>query len=244
MENGKAKQFRDEGLLGRNEDSGERRVTKAKRHELELPVADVDVKLAEKLDNILKLGDNVGRRFLTNRTRTRDVSDRTKVIDNSIKESDSGSRGLTPRNLTKDELKERLKSKYDTLVPELDSRRQTLKNFKVLSTRESIQLAKVQAKKQLERQLELSSVSGNHLAHKRGLSSFRFNDGYEIPSKSFEVNPHKSAGKGILSFKSRAQHAESGSKTVKFASNSSHYMKDEETSEDDDDLTETDTSDD
>lgn len=148
------------------------RLTKARRHDVDLPTtADADIKLAEKLDCLLKIGTNNKRRYHTN-----------KPLEKTNHLATANGSGLKPRNLTKLEVKERIAKKYsDNLAPELDPQRSSVKVVKVLSASESIELAKSQARKQLERQLELSSISKNQLAQKTGLDTFKFNDGYEMP---------------------------------------------------------------
>lgn len=167
------------------------RATKAKRHDLEPPpMEDVDIKLAQKLDSILKVSETRKPKFFMNRTRTN--------ADVRVDEPTSAHTGnehhskLRPRNLSKEELKERLLRKYETLVPELDPQRPKVNLIKIISAGESIELAKNQAKRQLERQFELNSVSKNQEAFIKGLSSFRFNDGYEMPTERSHTSPKQS----------------------------------------------------
>lgn len=162
--------------------TNEERSSKAKRHDVEVPMAEVDIKLAAKLDNLLKIS-NSKPRFLTNKTKE-SCPNTTETSATSKREQSRTGPTLKSRNLTKDELQERLIQKYDTLVPELDPGRHKIKVVKILTASESIELGKDQARKQMERQLELSSVFGNQQAHKSGFKSFKFNDGYETPTSS------------------------------------------------------------
>lgn len=200
------------------EDLEEEKFLKAKRHDIEPPMADVDIRLAEKLDNILKISDTRKPKFFTNKPKTNVTSfNARELIKNSSPKNSPQSDKIKLRNLSKEELKERLLKKYDTLVPELDPKRPTVNVVKVLTASQSIELAKSQARKQLDRQLELNSVSGNQQAFKKGLDSFRFNDGYEMPAKSFSNDgPIK---KAILSkqLKPNETKEKKDSKSVKFA---------------------------
>lgn len=152
------------------------RSCKVKRVEPDVPIAEVDIKLAEKLDSILKLDGPSKPKFLTNKPKTAD-----KV---QVSELHKGSEpSLMRRNLTREEIKERVTRKYDTLVPELDPNRPRVRVVKILSARESIELGKDQAHKQMERQLELNSVSGNQSAQKSLFERFRFKDGCEVKAR-------------------------------------------------------------
>lgn len=152
------------------------RPPKAKRHDIELPVADVDIKLADKLDNLLRIRNTRKPKFSLNKPKGNSPNS-DRGLD-QIK--------LQSKNLTREDLRERLLKKYDTLVPELDPKRPQVKLVKILSAKESIELGKEQAKKQLQHQLELSSISGNRLAHANGIpSSFKIYDGYEMPPRCF-----------------------------------------------------------
>lgn len=168
----------DDGQVGIDE----RRSAKVTRTELELPTAEVDIKLAEKLDSLLKLDGPSNPKFLTNRVNIH-------VRENGTKPAPEVS--LKRRELTKDEIRERVARRYATLVPELDASRPKVRVVKVLSTRESIQLGKDQAQKQLERQLELNSVSGNQNAQRGTAKQFQFKDGFEHALKR-RVNQERS----------------------------------------------------
>lgn len=163
------------------------RASKVKKRDVELPMAEADLRLAEKLDSCLRIGDARRTRFSTNKPR---VATKPSVADDKQAISSDGTDRLVMgsikrRNLTRDELRERLASRYDTLVPELDPKRTSVKLVKVLSARESVEMGKEQAKKQLIDQMELNSISGNQRAFVDGIDSFRFNDGYEMPCKHF-----------------------------------------------------------
>lgn len=168
--------------------TNDERATKAKRHDIEVPVAEVDIKLAEKLDNILKVSDTRKPRFFMNKpkaTSTNKVNCSTELADINTGDSNDDKIRLKHKDFTKEQLRQRLSEKYETLVPELDSKRPTVKLVKILSATESLELGKKEAKKQLEHQLELNSVRGNQQARRDGIGSFRFHDGYELPPKCF-----------------------------------------------------------
>lgn len=233
----------------RDEDDGDQneRSAKAKRFDFELPMADVDIKLAEKLDNILKISSNTRPKFLTNKTKPRTQESACNTT-NIVRENINPSK-LKPRNLTKEELNERVLKKYDTLVPKEDPRRPKMA-VKFLSTTESIELGRVEAKRQLERQLELNSISGNQAAIKNGLKGFRFRDGYEKPTEHFSHHSNhlaqpKSPGCSILKL---AKHdTPNCSRSVTFAAENVDKTDGEEDDEadnsaDDDDLSDSDCS--
>lgn len=204
-----------------DDEDKEERITKAKRHDLEPPMAAVDIKLAEKLDNILKLGGTRKPKFFTNKLQTA----RTSNLENSPIEKHStkdtcitNNHKIEPRNLSPDELKERLLKKYDTLVPELDPKRPKVRLIKILSASESIELAKSQARKQMEQQMELNSVAGNQQAYISGTGSFIFRDGYEMPVKSLESPGNLRKSNFISKTKLKTtESATKSSKSVKFA---------------------------
>ena len=191
------------------------KLVKAKRHDVQLPdVASVDHKLAEKLDSLLSLGSDTKAqraakpKFFLHKLRSSSNDDTAQSSDNDISKEkilpiighDDPASKMKPRNLTKEELRERLLKKYDTLVPELDPNRpKDIKVVKILTSKESIELAKEQAKKQLERQIHLSSVYENQQAHSTGLASFRFNDGYELPDRKFAPDDQSVEGKQLES---------------------------------------------
>lgn len=196
------------------------RKAKAKRHDIELPSsADVDISLANKLDNILNVSGTTKPRFFTNKPKTssENSSSFTKVESVNI-----GNGRLKARCLSKEELRQRLIKNYDTLVPELDPERPTVRVVKVLSTTEAIELGKIQAKKQLVQQLELNSVSGNQNAHANGLVGFRFNDGYEM-----SMNSDRPDQKNVTTLRSKIKNklkikpSKQFPKTVRFDDNGS-----------------------
>lgn len=198
------------------EDEKEKKYTKAKRHGVEVSIADVDIKLAEKLDNVLKVSFNSRKpKFLTNKLK--DKNDMSTSLHKSNEEQQAK---LIQKDFTKEQLKQRLLTKYETLVPELDPNRARVRLVKILSASESIELGKDQARKQMERQLELSSISKNQEAFKNQYRKFKFNDGYEQPSTN-----NKQAGT------SNRRHA-SGKRLVRFV--------DEPSDDDDDDVTDED----
>lgn len=213
--------------LDEDEGCDERRRSKAKRHEIELPdSADVDINLANKLDQILNVSSKQTPRFFTNKPRAaaeNGSSGRTKIEPVNIVNG-----RLKARCLTREELRQRLIKKYDTLVPELDPKRPNVRVVQVLSATEAVELGKIQARKQLERQLELNSVSGNQNAHANGLKGFRFNDGYEMPMNNDRTD-HKNTSirtkiKDKLKIKSSS--SKQNSKTVRFDDNVSHRTHD------------------
>lgn len=155
------------------------KASKVNKHDLDLPTAEADIKLAEKLDSCLKLSE---ARFFTNKPKA-SPSIKDKLISLKIKSTDHSK--MREKEKTKEQIAKRLISKYDSLVPELDPLRTKIKVVKVLSAKESLEMAKEQAKKQLVDQMELNSISGNQRAHVCGLDTFKFNDGYEMPYKSF-----------------------------------------------------------
>lgn len=234
-----------------NEDD---RCAKIKRHDIDIaPTADVDNKLAEKLDSLLKINISNKRRFKTNKPRS-DRGDESRTVSDAVVDGQQST--LKQRNLTKEELRERLVKKYDTLVPELDPKRTSVRVVEVLSANESIELGKDQARKQLHREMELNSVSGNQLAYKKGLQSFKFNDGYELTMKNFatkNTKQNQSATSGLSSAlrdnRNRSPTVSKSSKSVGFASAVS-YRSDEryndesdcDDDDDDDELTESDCS--
>lgn len=171
----------------RSEDDDEDRFTKAKRHDVELPVADSDIKLAQKLDSILKLGKSRKPRFYTYKPRDSGQNQNASVTGHLAQEANTPERIMQRRNLTKQELEERLAKHYDTLIPELDKNRPVVRVVKILSATESMKLAENVAKKQLARELELSSVSGNRLAHEKGIGAFRFEEDCDEPSKKKDM---------------------------------------------------------
>lgn len=186
------------GITNCDRDGG--KLLKAKRHDIELPsMAEVDIRLAEKLDSLLSLGSNKEEkpRFFLNKLRSTSSDTSSQLEDNNVSKEKilpligaqkSLSSEFKPRNLSSDQLKERLLKKYDTLVPELRPDSTNVKPVKILSAKESIELARDQARKQLERQMELGSIYGNQLAHDKGTGSFRFNDGYDTPERRFPAN--------------------------------------------------------
>lgn len=232
--------------LLRDDEVENERCIKAKRHDIDInPTADVDTKLAEKLDSLLRINVPHKSRFKTNKPR----SDESRSVSNRIVGGEETT--LKHRNLTKKELKERLVKKYDTLVPELDPRRTEVKVVEILSANESIELGKEQARKQLQRELEISSVSGNRSAYKTGLKAFRFNDGYESTMKNFatkNTNQNQSATSGLSSaLKNNPSGSSKASKSVAFAESVSQQKDagdDDESDydDDDDDSTESDCS--
>lgn len=150
-----------------------------KRHDVEPPMAEVDIKLAEKLDRCLNISATRKPRFFMNKPKGATAKSPT----DKLKDLDTGS--LKPRNLTPEEIKQRVAKHYDTLAPELDPKRTKVKLVKVLSAKESLELGKDEARRQLNDQLKLSSVGGNRTALVNGTDSFKFNDGYETQSKHF-----------------------------------------------------------
>lgn len=221
MNHGPIKSVRDE-----DDEESASRSAKAKRVDIEAPIADVDIKLAEKLDNLLKISSNAKPKFLTNKTK----SDHHKACNtteaNTVVRETIIYEKLKPRNLTKEELTERILKKYDTLVSENDPRR-SKENVKFLSTSESIELGRDQARRQTERQLRLNSISGNQAASRDGLKGFKFNDGYEMPAKRFigKVSQSKSLGDSILK---NAQDEPSSSKSVTFAGENADTTEEED----------------
>lgn len=241
------------------DDHPECRPSKAKRHDLEPPPTDdVDTKLAERLDNILKVSETRKPKFFMNKPRVGpDTKSNHLVVNDNINQS----RKLTKRNLSKSELNERLIKRYETLVPELDPQRPKVNVVKVLSVTESLEMAKSQAKRQLDRQLELNSVAKNQQAHQHGLGSFRFSDGYETPSEQQQTLPTGSRvaiRKPTSIYRSTIKQTNegekaAGSKSVKFAGDDdrgrfkpveSNQLKDNQNDGEDDsstdDLTESD----
>lgn len=197
-----------------DEEPTEERKTKIKRHDIEVPTAEVDINLANKLDSILNIGGAPKPRFLTNKPKS---SSENGSIDTIKLESDNlKNEKLKSRGLTKEELRKRLLSRYDTLVPDLDLKRPNVRVVKVLSATESIELGKIQAKKQIERQLLLASVSGNQKTQALGLKAFRFKDGDNQVEHQIQTT-------GIRSkIKDRSKESKTGTKCVKFDDNVSH----------------------
>lgn len=184
-------------------DEGARSV-KAKRHDFNIPSAEVDINLAEKLDKLLSIGSCHRKpKFLTNRTKNNSETT-SDIIKNVLppKLDPTSSQADNPiklRNLSKEKLKERL-VKYDSLLPELDPKRPSVKLIKVLTIKESLELGQREAKRQLEQQMQLNSVSGNRAAQKsKNLSEFKFQDGYvgSQPVKSIMRSKSKSEVKSI-----------------------------------------------
>lgn len=145
-------------------------------------MAEADTRLAEKLDECLKISDARRARFFMNKPKCDTHKDKNRISPAVGNLNETGK--LKPKNLTKEELRERLLKKYGSLVPELDPKRPSVK-LVVLSATESLEMAKTEARKQLDDQLKLSSVSGSQRAQKDGLDSFKFKDGYEMPPKGF-----------------------------------------------------------
>lgn len=193
-----------------NDEEPVSRTTKAKKVNFELPSADVDLKLAEKLDSILKISNNTKPKFYSNKSK--------QGAQEKCSTNITSNQHLKPRNLSKEELHERVLKKYDTLVSEKDT---DLPKKKIifLSTTESVEVGKDQARKQLERQLELNSVSGNQAATKYGIQGFKFNDGYEMPSRYFsDVNHTFISDDPGGSALEQGQKSQKNSKSVRFSS--------------------------
>lgn len=232
--------------LLRDDEVENERCIKAKRHDIDIsPTADVDAKLAEKLDSLLRIHVPHKSRFKTNKPR----SDESPSVSNKIVIGEKNT--LKHRDLTKEELRERLLKKYDTLVPELDPKRTKVKVVEILSANESIELGREQARKQLQRELEIGSVSGNRSAYKTGLKAFKFNDGYGSTMKNFatkNINQNQLATSGLSSaLKISPSGTSKASKSVAFAENVSQQKDpgdDDESDYDDDydDSTESDCS--
>lgn len=237
--------------LLRDDEVDNERCIKVKRHDIDIaPTADVDAKLAEKLDSLLKIDNPHKSRFKTNKPRPSQADESRTVTDKTVSPEQTK---LIQRNLTKEELKERLIKKYDTLVPELDPKRTKVKVVEIFSANESIRLGKDQARKQLQRELEINSVSGNQSAYKTGLKAFKFNDGYELTMKNFatkRTDQNELASKSSLSsaLKNKCSGSSTkpkASKSVGFSDNVSQMKDvrdDDESDYDDDDLTESDCS--
>lgn len=233
MSNCRAKNSLDE------DESSEERIAKAKRHDIELPPsADVDINLAEKLDSMLSISSTRKPRFLTNRPKssTKNESQSSSKIELNVPENGQ----LKARCLTKEELKKRLLKNYETLVPDLDPKRPNVRVVKILSATEALKMGKAQAKKQLERQLQLNSVSGNRNARANGLKEFRFNDGYEMSmdgDKKEQKNDKnvpskvKDKPKIIAEPSSSSSPSEQKSKSVRFDDHVSYHIADQEEGE-------------
>lgn len=163
------------------EDIGSRRVTKARRADIEIPVEEVDIRLADKLDSLLRISDTKKPKYFLNKPKQQGnsrLAEQTKKSDtNSLPVLEMCK--LKPKNLSKEELRERLLKKYDTLVPELAPRTHLVTQMRILTTKESLDLARDQSKKQLERQMALNSVSGNRNALINGIDTFRMDDDNE-----------------------------------------------------------------
>lgn len=209
------------GVQDENGDD-EQRFAKAKRHDIVPTDAEVDLKLAQKLDDILKLGTTRKPRFHTNRARQ-------KVSDGSanggggddddgavIKSKPAKSKN---KNLSKKELRDRLLQKYDTLVPELDPKRPNVKVVKVLSAGDSVDLAKAHAQKQIENQLKLGSVAGNQKAHLEGIDSFH--EAFEMSTEGFARRKsslrNRSQTDDVDSLPECNNNSSSNKKTVRFS---------------------------
>lgn len=228
MSDCRAKNSLDEGELS------EERKVKAKRHDIELPPsAVVDVNLAEKLDSILSVSSTRKPRFLTNKPKstTKNESQSSSKIESKSPEHGQ----LKARCLTVKELEQRILKNYETLVPHLDPKRSKVKVVKILSATEALEMGKAQAKKQLERQLHLNSVSGNQNARVNGLKEFRFNDGYEM-----SMNGDKQDQRNDESVTSKIRdkpkiHLESSSeqksKSVRFDDHVTYHTDDEDDDE-------------
>lgn len=164
-----------------DEDPTTERVSKVTKTDMvQPPSLLMDRLLAEKLDKLRLNRSKEKIKFVPNRPRQR-YAESSKQ---GIKKEALGRLGARPR----DSIIDRLNSKYDTLVPELSRSKPTVKLINIVSTKESMELASAQAKKQMERQLELNSVSGNRQIkqNKAILKKFQFNDGYEMPSSRME----------------------------------------------------------
>lgn len=151
------------------------KIAKVQRREVDISTADVDIRLAEKLD-ALQINAQKRNRFSINKPRPSDKQNPVdKVVEGHLKR----------RNLSKEELKHRLANRYDTLIPELDPERKPVRLVTILSASESLELGREQAKKQIEQQLTTSSVSGNQAAARDGSRGVTFRDGYELPQEAF-----------------------------------------------------------
>jgi len=159
------------------------RCTKAKRYDFEVATSDFDLKLAQKLDSMLNINSNKPR-FLMNKPKAKP----TCRPDDIVKENASHGK-MKQRNLTKEEMRQRLVRNHDTLVPELDSKRLQVKVVKVMSAVESMELGKVQARKQIERELELNSISGNQQAYRNKFGLSKSNDGHQSHEALESVAP-------------------------------------------------------
>lgn len=181
-----------------HEDGDESRFPKVKRHDIELPIAEVDIKLAEKLDSILRLGELRKPRFFTNRAKSSDKKATEQTIF-AVAASETTGKQLQRRNLSKKELEERLSGRYDTLAPELDKNRHKVKVVKVLSATESMKLAENEAKKQLNRDLQMNSVSGNRSAILKGKGAFEFSSDGLIERTQLEEDTGRKPQEGSKS---------------------------------------------
>lgn len=225
------------------------RCPKIKRHDIDVtPTAEVDTRLAEKLDSLLSISNPHKSRFRTNKPRSPRNDTARATLDTTIIEEQAS---LKQRNLTKDQLRDRLIKRYDTLVPELDPNRTKIKVVEILSANESIKLGRDQARKQLQRELEINSVSGNQSAYKTGLRGFKFNDGYELTMKNFatkNINRNEFSASplsSVLKDKRKGSSTKSKvSKSVGFSDNVSELRdsRDDDESNYEDDLTESDCS--
>lgn len=130
------------------EDSENVRLTKVNRIELDAPIADIDLRLAEKLDRILKIGGPNKSKFFINKPKER-IGETVELSTDKLKR----------RNFSKEELKERVARRYDTLVDSSGWHKPRV--VKVLTASESVELGRDQAIKQIEREMEMNSVSGN-----------------------------------------------------------------------------------
>lgn len=128
--------------------------SKAARRDFAEPTTEiVDQKLAEKFDKLLQLRDKKSP-FVPNKLKQEDSS-------SSDKSKDDKKPKLSKKQ--KPSVEELLK-KYDTLISEGDTKKG--RPIKVLSHSESLEVAKVHAKNEYEREMYLNSVAGNLAAFK------------------------------------------------------------------------------
>lgn len=140
--------------------SNDAQYSKVTRRDVDIPEAELaDLKLAEKLDSVLKLKETSKPKFVPNKLNNKPPFSYGKEHQTTVLKKEE--KATPDKNESVDERLRRFCKRYETLAPELDPKRDTVRVVKVLSNAESISMARVQAKKEYERDLYLNSVMGN-----------------------------------------------------------------------------------